>query len=100
MKAKLPMMENMKKINIKRRMTLFNEGIENIIVSMIAFSPSDLPSSLRTLVTLSTLMILAIYGPTDKKLLPATKSPRNLMKMSKNEAATTKKSNLFHEFLK
>jgi len=52
-------MENMKNIKIRRRMTFVNEGIENMIVCKMACRPSAFPANRSTLVTLSTLMILA-----------------------------------------
>jgi hypothetical protein len=59
-----PKMENMKKMSMRSMKTLNKTGIENMIVCIMAWSPSAFPASLRTLVTLRTLMTLASWGPT------------------------------------
>jgi hypothetical protein len=88
----------MKKINIKRKKTLASAGIEKVIVYKIACRLSALPANLNILVTLKTLMTLAIFGPTLRK--PPASKFMNSKATSKREALTTKKSNLFQELLK
>jgi len=97
---KLPMIENIKKISIKSKITLESEGMENMIVCKMACRPSALPARRRTLVTLRTLIILASCGPSWSKVGSAPRSSRNTRRISKIEAHTTKKSNLFQELLK
>jgi len=53
------------------------------------------PASLRILVTLSTLRILAILGKISRAYPPSIPIHPNSMTKSKREALTTKKSNLF-----
>ena len=53
----------MKNTKISRNNTFAKDGIENKIVYKIAYRPSALPANLASLVTLSTLISLANYGP-------------------------------------
>lgn len=93
-----PRIENMKKISIRSMNTLNSTGIENMIVWIIAYRPSAFPARRRTLVTLRTLITLASWGPTFSSwIVSASNIPRI---MSKIELITTKKSNLFQEFLR
>ena len=93
---KTPKMENMKKMSINKKKTFKSDGIENMIVYIIAWRPSAFPASLITLVTRRTLITRASCGPAlshSNELLPITSR-----KISKMDEITTKKSNLFHEF--
>ena len=92
---KLPDTANMKKISMSRPNTLARDGIENMIVWIIAYNPA---ANLRSLVTLSTLNTLASCGRA-LTLSRAYESNALSTKSIKDEA-TTKKSNLFHEFSK
>lgn len=58
-----PANENMKKNSKRSRVTLTSEGIEKIIVLMIAWRPSCLPKRRMTRVTRKTLSSRAICGP-------------------------------------
>lgn len=83
---------------MRRVNTLAKAGIENMMVCKMACRPSAFPASLRILVTLKTLITLAIYGPTLKN---PSELPSIISKMkSMTEADTTKKSNLFQELSK
>lgn len=72
--------------------TLAKAGIENMIVCKMAYRLSALPASLKILVTLSTLITLAILGPTFRNP-PAFEKSVNSNTTSPKEALTTKKSN-------
>lgn len=75
-------------------MITFARGyIENDTVYKMAYNPSAVLASLTTLVTLKTLIILANVGATAKKLPPYISFSINLIRISKIEAMTTKKSN-------
>ena len=62
---------------------------------MIACSPSAFPASLITLVTLKTLITLAICGPIVRNCMS---EPKISSKISKILETTTKKSKRFHAF--
>lgn len=96
---KLPRIENIRKISISKMITFDRGPTENETVYRMACRPSALFARRTTLVTLSTLIILASYGATAKNP-PLKTLSRNFKRTSKMEATTTKKSNLFQPFLK
>ena len=77
---------------------MITEGNEKVIVDIKACNPMYLFKSLKSLLTLMTLIILASYGPT---LITFREFADILaITMSKKLAETTKKSNLFQAELK
>lgn len=88
-------------MSINKMKTLARAGIEKVIVERIAYRLFALPANLTILVTLSTLITLAILGRTASTDPPPILSKMgNSSRKSKIDAQTTKKSNLFHELLK
>ena len=92
---KTPKIENIKNISINNKKTFKSDGIENMIVYIIACRPSAFPASLITLVTRKTLITRASCGPALNHSIPP---PITSRKISKIDEITTKKSNLFHAF--
>jgi hypothetical protein len=90
--------EKMKRTSINSRNTFESGPTDSVIVYIKAYRSLFLPASLITLVTLRTLIILAIYGPTDSTSLPSV-GVHDII-MSSKDAITMKKSNLFHEVSK
>ena len=77
---------------------MITDGKEKVMVDINACSPLYLFKSLKSLLTLMTLIILASCGPT---LITFREFADMLaMTISKKLAETTKKSNLFHAELK
>lgn len=76
--------------------------MEKVIVCKIAYRLSAFPANLKILVTLRTLITLAIFGATDKNppVPTDTESSKTSSRTSIIEALTTKKSNLFQLLLK
>lgn len=92
-KKNTPRIENINRTSIRSKNTLANAPTDNVIVDIKAYNPSFLPASLMIRVTLRTLIILAIYGPTDKAEL--LESEVHVNKMSIKLDVTIKQSNLF-----
>jgi hypothetical protein len=65
-KKNTPSTENINRTNISSKNTLASAPTDRVIVDINAYKPSFLPASLIMRVTLRTLIILAICGPTDK----------------------------------
>lgn len=90
--------EKIKRTSINSRNTFERGPTESVIVCINAYKSLFLPASLITLVTLNTLIILAIYGPTERTSLPSVGVHE--MIISSREAITMKKSNLFQDVSK
>jgi len=91
--------EKMKSTSSSNRKTLANAPTDIVIVCKSAYKPGFLPASLRILLTLSTLMIRASWGPIDKAEFDEESGSKDI-RMSMMEVTTMKKSNLFHMVLK
>ena len=85
-----PNMDRIKNIRNINKDTLSNAGRENIAVSISFLSSGNYLISLNSLVTLSTLKILIIWGADLRKLDDV---PTKDIIMSRTEVHVTKKSN-------
>lgn len=98
-KKNQPKIEKMKSTSSKSRNTFAKAVTDMVIVCRSACKPGFLPASLRILLTLSTLMIRASWGPIEKAEFDDAYSSKDI-RISMMEVATMKKSNLFHMVLK
>lgn len=97
-KKKTPRIEKINRTNISSKNTLAKAPTDKVIVDISACNPSFLPASLIMRVTLSTLIILAIYGPTDRASF--VELDVHVNNMSTKLEITITQSNLFQDVSK
>ena len=93
LKKNIARMEKINSVKNISKNTFARGPTDSVIVDINAYSPSFLPASLIIRVTLSTLITLAIYGPTERAEFVEV-----LVKVSKMSIildVTMKQSNLF-----